>query len=102
VINLKQKLKGVRITNVEHVHDYVQIEFENSFGISIYNKYTVTGGKIGDVVGKRVTGFVQDERSVSLLVNSKLVVRVGLENDDYSGPEAMQYNDSTGMIVVWN
>ncbi|WP_311567543.1 hypothetical protein [Photobacterium arenosum] len=97
-----QILIGLIIGKIEKVHDYVQIVFSDSTTLSIFNNYVYDGGSVLGIKGKTVRSVEESDRSVIILFESGESLSIGLDDDDYNGPEAMVLRQEGKSPVVWN
>ena len=96
-------LIGQRLTSVTFILDYVQLGFENYYGMSIFNPIRLTG-RAGEMDHSQfgfkdsLCGFInhtvskieyEQEKRVAFVFDRAGVVSVGLTDNDYSGPEAL-------------
>lgn len=99
-----QKLVGLTVTRAEQVHDYAQLAFGGSIGVSIYNEYSLVPKKldIGQLVGAVVTLIAEDDYAIafSFLGSQRLVI--DMHRQAYRGPEALELNERGFPTVVWN
>lgn len=96
-------LIGKTVEKAETVHDYAQIYFTDGGILSIYNHFVVLNDKTRGLLalnGLKVTGTGNNADGFAIFFEQNVAVRVGLSNEDYSGPEAMQYSNGD-QIIVW-
>lgn len=97
-----QILIGLIIGKIEKVHDYIQIVFSDSTTLSIFNNYVYDGGSVLGIEGKTVRSVKECDGSVIILFASGESLSIGLNDDDYNGPEAMVLRQEGTSPVVWN
>lgn len=97
-----QILVGLIIGKIEKVHDYVQIVFSDGTALSIFNNYVYDGGSVFGVEGKTVRSVEESGSSIIILFESGESLSIGLDDDDYNGPEAMVLRQEGKCPVVWN
>ncbi len=98
------KLAGRELSSVTFVRDYIQLAFDGP-GMNAYTMPTVTCGAesftLGQAgyrdslcrqIGCRVKRAEVDERQVSITFESGAVVSISLCDDDYRGPEALEFS----------
>jgi hypothetical protein len=96
-------LVGHALSSVEFVADYVQLWFDGPC-LTAYTQPVVTwesegisSGQCGyrDIlcaqIGCRVERTEVDKQRVSIIFESGAVVSISLRDDDYRGPEALQF-----------
>jgi hypothetical protein len=86
------------------VHDYVQIYFDNGSILNVFNK--IGGGDLSDefflsLSRARVTEFELKEGAVSIAFSNGKRLKVGMTDDDYQSPEALELICSDGRLIVW-
>lgn len=96
-----EQLLHRRIKKAERIHDYAQIYFDDGAVLNIFNSLSVTGGEFADLTGSEVIGVNSGEVAINLLLSNGRSVRVGMTDDDYQGPEAMEYITADGTRIVW-
>jgi len=98
------KLVGHKLSSVTFVADYIQLGFDGA-GMNAYTTPTVTCGSdslsLGqpgyrDVlcgqIGCRVERTEVDKQRVSIVFESGTEVSISLRDDDYRGPEALEFS----------
>lgn len=99
-MNVLSELIGCTVSKVELVHDYLQMIFSDSSTLNVYNKYSYDGD-VSALEGKTLLSVAEQQDELSLrFVGSEL--RIGLADDDYSGPEAIEFKRPGKEPVVWN
>ena len=99
-----QILVGARVTDVETVEDYLQITFDNGARLSVFNRYAPLGLRGDDVrllISKTVARIEDADNFFSMHLTGSVGLRVGLEDADYVGPEAMYLTSADGRHIVW-
>lgn len=91
---------GNNITNLFRIHDYVQILFSNGGIMNIYNKSNIYEFD-SKIVGESIENFVENGYSVEIHLSGGKIIRVGLSDDDYVGPEAIEYISPEGKRTIW-
>jgi hypothetical protein len=107
-----QQLVGVELSSVEFVRDYVQLWFDGPC-MTAYTWPTVASvsenlshGQPGyrDAlcmqIGRKVEKTEVDKRRVSVVFEGGVVVSISLLDDDYLGPEALQFR-LDGKDRIW-
>jgi len=97
------KLAGEELSAVTFVRDYVQLEFDGPC-LNAYTAPAVTHGSeslsLGqpgyrDVLCGQIGGRVEctkvDDQRVSIIFANGVVVSISLRDDDYRGPEALEF-----------
>ena len=97
-----QILIGLIVSKIEEVHDYIQIVFSDGANLSIFNNYVYNGGSVLGIEGKTVRSVEESGNSVIILFDSGESLFIGLDDDDYNGPEAMVLRQEGKSPVVWN
>jgi hypothetical protein len=97
-----QILIGLIAGKIEKMHDYSQIVFSDSTTLSIFNNYVYDGGSVLSIEGKTVRSVEESDSSVIILFESGDSLSIGLDDQDYNGPEAMVLRQEGKAPVVWN
>ena len=109
-----EKLRGLRLTHVEFVHDFVQLRF-GEYTLTIFNPIVA---RIGDEtltsdhpdfqhalrnrIHDKVEGIAfQQNKSAELRFATDCVISILLTEADYSGPEAMELRCSSDRSALW-
>jgi hypothetical protein len=92
------------LSSVTFVRDYVQLVFDGG-GMSAYTAPTVTSGSESLSLGQpgyrdslcgrtgcRVECTEIDDLRMSIVLEGGVVVSISLRDDDYRGPEALQFS----------
>jgi hypothetical protein len=98
------RLVGCELASVTFVRDYVQLGFDGP-GMNAYTMPTVTCGaesltteqpgyrdSLCGQIGSRVKSAEVDEQQVSIIFESGAVVSISIRDDDYRGPEALEFS----------
>jgi hypothetical protein len=102
--NVLGLLVGRKIQEAEKIHDYLQLWFDNGVLLNIFNVITVIGCMADDFsqfVGCEVSSINESDVAVEIVFLDGKLLRVGMSDGDYHGPEAMEYVGVGGEIVVW-
>lgn len=110
--NALRKLVGHELSSVTFVRDYIQLAFDGS-GINAYTTPTVSCGseslKFGQPgyrdglcrqIGRSVERSEVDGQRVSIIFESGTTVSISLREDDYRGPEALEFSLDNDHIWV--
>ncbi|MDN3649164.1 hypothetical protein QWZ13_09600 [Reinekea marina] len=97
-----QILIGLIISEIEEVHDYIQIVFSDGTTLSIFNNYVYDGGSVLGIEGKEVKSVEESGDGILIVVDDGRSISIGLKDDDYNGPEAMVLRQEGKSPVVWN
>ena len=107
------QLVGHALSSVEFVADYVQLHFDGPT-LTAYTPPTVNSGAESKVwgesgyrdalcsqIGCRVERIAVDQgQQVSIVFESRATVLISLRDDDYCGPEALQFSLDKDRIWV--
>jgi len=96
-----QALVGLIVGKIEDMHDYIQVVFSDGTTLSIFNNYRYDGGSISGIEGKTVKSVKELDSSVVISFECGKSLLIGLNDDDYSGPEAMVLRQEGKPLVVW-
>ena len=99
-----EMLKGLVVTKADIVHDYVQLAFGESVGLSIYNEMSLApkSNHIGQLKGKCVKSVSESEESIVITFTDGMCLIVDMHPVAYRGPEALQLNRRGEPPVIWN
>ena len=93
----------MRVTQARIVHEHLQLIFDETAGLRIFNDYTVSGVKeVGELRNLALLNASQDPSQVVLSFESGITLIVSLLPEAYHGPEAMVLNKEGEPIFVWN
>ena len=106
------QLKGRVLSSIEFVQDYVQLRFDGPC-LTMYTHPNIdhtegrscwgsTGyrDRLCDQIGSTVTDAWANEAEVSVGFESGTVISVSMKDEDYSGPEAVQFVGEDGSLWV--
>lgn len=94
-------LLGRQVSQVNFVHDYLQIVF-GDISLTINNNYDFVGGEAKEFVGGVVEKTLASQVDFTIWFSDGRRLTVGIADNDYHGPEAMVlYSEEIGTIV-WN
>jgi hypothetical protein len=97
-----QILIGLIINKIEVVHDYIQIVFSDGMILSIFNNYHYDDPSILAVEGMAVKSVDEGDSKITITLANGRYLSIGMEDDDYNGPEAMVLRREGESPVVWN
>ena len=101
------------LSQVVFVHDYIQLIFQGE-GFSLYNRVGLTANdreysqgssgfadEMTRLIGQKVSAAGASNRSkLEIQFEAGSVIRLLSGQENENGPEAFQYNDGNGSIVV--
>lgn len=76
-------------------------DFSNGAMLNIFNQHSTTPANT-DLTGSTLTNVTENPNMIILTFDSFIELNVSLEEQAYTGPEALSYTDPTGRIIVWN
>lgn len=97
-----QILTGLIIGKIEKVHDYIQFVFSDGTTLIIFNDYVYAGDCVLSIEGNTVGSVEESASSVIIHFEGGKYLKVGLNDDDYNGPEAMVLRQVGISPVVWH
>jgi len=100
-MNVLQKIVGLTIQKTEQIIDYAQLHFSDGSILNIYNRYDLENCTLSSIQGDRLIYAVESDGKIELKFDGGGLLSVGMTDDDYNGPEAMDLNLADGNIVVW-
>jgi hypothetical protein len=110
-----REIAGYVLSSVTFVRDYVQFAFDGpaSAGLTAYTPPTVSWGAESHIwgqpgyrdalcrqIGCRVQRTEVDDQQVSIAFESGAAVLISLRDEDYRGPEALQFSLDKDRIWV--
>ncbi len=109
---LMAELRGRSLTSVEFVLDYIQFRFEGSClttlilpSVSV-NGHTLQAGSTGyydqvcSLIGQQVLGVEVATEELVVLFSGSACLSVSLKDENYPGPEALNYSSTDGRWAV--
>ncbi len=100
-----QVICGLKVVDMVLSEDSAGVVFENEVNLIIYNKFIligVTSYKAKKIIGKVVIGVEENEFSVTINFEDSLAIKIDMNDEAYSVPEAMQLLVPGEPIVIWN
>jgi hypothetical protein len=70
--------------------------------LNIYNTYSIAGGSIESLQGKKLIEASESLESIKLLFNDRVIITIGMTPKDFNGPEALQLLRDGFPAIVWN
>lgn len=97
-------LEGLTVTAIVTPHDYVQLQFGDQIGISVYNAVTVLPKtqNIRKLVGKTVSSIIEGKNGIEIKFIDDTCLIIDMRPDAYRGPEALELHRYGQPLVVWN
>ena len=90
------------LQEVRLIEDYLQLFFTDGTILNVYNVYEYDGQSVTSLEAQEViTASENDQEAVLSFSNGSRLV-IGLKDDDYIGPEAMELIRKGEDPVVWN
>ena len=97
-----QILKGLKVTEAEIVHDYVQLAFGDEIGISIYNEIKISPKMpFEGLVSKTVESVEESDNAIDMNFLDGTKLTIDMRPPAYRGPEAMELNRVGFPTVIW-
>jgi len=97
-----QILVGLTIGSIEKIHDYVQIIFSDGTTLTIFNNFVFDFGRRSVIEGVEIKSVDESATALTIFFESEASLSIGLNADDYNGPEAMVLRREDTPAVVWN
>ena len=101
IMNVLQKLVGLTLQKTEQVIDYAQLYFSDGSILNIYNRHDLVNCTLSSIQEDQLIYAVESDDKIELKFDGGGLLSVGMTDDDYNGPEAMDLNLADGNIVVW-
>jgi len=97
-------LEGMTVTRVVEIHDYIQLHFGESVGISIFNRLEVSPSSISlwELVDKTIRSVVERDADIELAFRDGGGIKIDMRREAYRGPEALQLDRRGQPPVIWN
>ena len=95
-------LNELHIAEVEVLHDYLQIVFSKGVQLSVFNSYHYDGDSIVLVTAKQVQSVNEGESSIRIMLEDGSCLRIGMNDNDYNGPEAIVLKREGEPTMVWS
>ncbi|QOJ09051.1 MULTISPECIES: hypothetical protein [Nitrosomonas] len=98
-------IQGLRVVDAVLAENGAGIIFENGINLAIYNKYELIGFSFTEtqqLIGHFVTHVDEDINTIMIRFENSWALQVDMQNDAYTGPEAMQLCVPGKPIVIWN
>jgi hypothetical protein len=97
-------LKGLTVTEVVEIHDYVQLHFGDAIGISIYNEIEVSPSAVAltEFIGKTIDAVAEHDAEIEFTFIGGNKIKIRMHPGAYQGPEALELNRRGQPPVIWN
>ena len=99
--NKAELLIDKMIERTEIIHDYIQLLFSDGSILNIFNAYSITDASESTLIGYEINAVKQEKEALSLFLSPRGVIRIGMEDLDYRGPEALEYIEQSSPRVIW-
>ena len=83
----------------------MQVVFDDISSLRIYNKYELVKTNIlaiDELVDKVALSVNTTVDAIEIIFWPETILKIGLHETDFNGPEAAQFISSEGNRVVWN
>lgn len=100
-MSILQSIINSRVVTISPQHEYIYLEFSNGNTLNIFNYSSITPTST-DLTGLMLTSITEGEKIIVLKFAKTVILEVSLEDQAYTGPEALSHMDSEGHITVWN
>lgn len=97
-----QILTGLSISKIKKVHDYIQVIFYGGTTLNIFNNHDYDRGSALAVRDKKVKSVERTGSTIVITLDDGSCLSIGMDNDDYNGPEAIELSREGKPPVVWN
>lgn len=97
-----QMLIGLVIDKVVQIHDYFQIVFSDGTTLNIYNYCICNDCTISSIEGDRIISVKEMDNEITLNFGGGGTLSIGMKDDDYKGPEALELLRNGEFPVIWN
>ncbi|QRP64037.1 hypothetical protein I6J77_00735 [Rhodanobacter sp. FDAARGOS 1247] len=96
---------GLSVSDAVLTGDDAGIAFENGASLAVYNKYELAGFTLSEahlLIGSAVTYVNETDDAVIIEFGGKFLLKVNMQDEAYTGPEAMQMRVPGTPVVIWN
>jgi hypothetical protein len=97
-------LQNIINSNVESISFYggsISLELNNGATVNVFNKSSITPVNT-ELTGLTVTSVTESQDKIILEFDRRAYLTINLENQAYTGPEALVYTAPSGRIIVWS
>jgi hypothetical protein len=102
VQNIPDLLNESPITSVENILDYTQIRFHNGATFNIFNRFSIASEETAaDLVGTFIVSVSTSPTSLTFVCSSGAILKIGMHDADFAGPEAAMLALPSGEQIVW-
>ncbi len=103
--SILQCLISLTVKKIERVHDYLQILFSDGTAINVYSNYRydrAVHDLSPSIHGEKVVTVSENQDGVTIVFSGGGHLLVGLKDEDYNGPEAIELIRKGKETVIWN
>ena len=90
-MELNSRLSGRKVVRRQRVHDYEQLFLDDGAIINLFNRHKWFGPEWRSEATPTITAVEQHDQWFEIKFADASRVRIGLADDDFIGPEAVQY-----------
>ena len=83
------------------IHDYIQLKLSNGYVLSIYNNYFISLDSLSSFIGVAVKEIDLFEDRVVIIFGNDALLNIGLNDDDYNGPEALMLTTANNEFFIY-
>lgn len=88
-MTLLQTIKNRRVREIKSQFDYIQLFFSDGMILNVYNNHKFSKGDASVLNKAFVTSVEELQDKVIIEFDNHITLSIGLEDDDYNGPEAL-------------
>ena len=101
-MNVLREMIGVKIESVVFLHDYLQLVFLDGSILSVYNNYQFSEPLDCASAYDEIVDVIESTLQIQIYFKLRGVLSIGLEDDDFNGPEAIVFFKKGNPPIVWN
>ncbi|OAM51576.1 hypothetical protein A7981_08845 [Methylovorus sp. MM2] len=102
-MKLLESLINTTVEQAEKLHDYVQLHFDNKSILNINNRFAVSekDQSISKFKGLKVKEVTEMPEIITISFSNGQHINIGLKDEDFTSPEALELTLANGSIFIW-
>ena len=100
-MSVLQNTINSKVVTINSQDECFHLEFSNGDILNIFNHSSITPAST-DLTGLTLTNIAEGGKKIILTFEKMIKLEISLDDQAYTGPEALSHIDSRGCITVWN
>lgn len=105
MLDFAKKITNLKVLCIDLTQGDAGLFFENGACLSIYNDFylkNIKEGEKGKIIGSHIEHIEELDKTIILRLENNIEIIIKMDDDSYSGPEAMQLTLPNAPTIIWN